>query len=331
MDEYSWKFSVNPAPPVVTYTDPSDGSRDIPVDKNPITITFSEPMDEATTTPAVHPPFDCSKNWSSETVLEIIPDDTLDYCEEYTITVTDAATDTSGVHLDGDKNGKAGGNYPFTFTIEQPPIDLNINPECANVEEGKAESPVVITDGKKLKKEVDCKLDFDVYNPGGWTVSGAEDDEFKLPPKETHENTFTLTNTDATAPLRVSCRIPIKCGIIYSEGYYWTSEGHRNDHPDENQSPGVAQYPTPWLINTQSSPVLSSKTRGDSVPVGLPDIGILLSGWADGYGHILGKYGISTLPVKPDLKIINHPEATKTFTTEGTEERELTETTEILI
>jgi hypothetical protein len=80
------------------------------------------------------------------------------------------------------------------------------------------------------------------------------------------------------------------------------------DHPDENQSPGKMEYPTPWLTRTQSSPAASPIALGDSLPVGLPDIGILLSGWADGYGHILGKYGIETLPVKPDLKIINNPD-----------------------
>ena len=91
----------------------------------------------------------------------------------------------------------------------------------------------------------------------------------------------------------------MKCGIIYSEGYYWSAQGHMRDHPDENQSPGKMEYPTPWLTRTEPSHSTSPTAAGDSVPpVGLPDIGILLSGWADGYGHILGKYGIETLPEK---------------------------------
>jgi hypothetical protein len=308
-DEYEWQFSVDPAPPVVRATDPSDAAREVPVDKSPITITFSEPMNQTTTTPAVQVPFACSKNWSSETVLEIIPDDTLDYCEKYTIIVSDAATDTSGVHLDGNKDGKPGGVYPFTFTIEQPPIALNIEPECENVGEGKTIKPKLITNGSKLKKEFDCNVDFNPYNPGGWSVTGISEPSFSLLPRKVHTDNFTVSNTGATAPLRVTSRIPIKCGIIYSEGYYWTSEEHKNDHPDENQSPGESQYPTSWITRTQSVPSMSTKLRADSaLPKGLPDVGILLSGWADGYGHILGKYGIETLPVKPDLKIINHPD-----------------------
>jgi len=97
-----------------------------------------------------------------------------------------------------------------------------------------------------------------------------------------------------------------ECATKDGEGYYWSAQGHMADHPDENQSPGKMEYPTPWITRTQSNP--SSKMRGASPGAGLPDIGILLSGWADGYGHILGKYGMETLPVKPDLKIINNPD-----------------------
>jgi hypothetical protein len=124
-----------------------------------------------------------------------------------------------------------------------------------------------------------------------------------------HQNYYTATNTGAVAALGVFYKIGAECGGINGEGYYWSAQGHMRDHPDENQSPGKMEYPTPWLTRTEPSHSTSPTAAGDSVPpVGLPDIGILLSGWADGYGHILGKYGIETLPVKPNLKIINHPE-----------------------
>ncbi|MEJ2567868.1 MAG: hypothetical protein P8Z50_03180, partial [candidate division WOR-3 bacterium] len=87
------------------------------------------------------------------------------------------------------------------------------------------------------------------------------------------------------------------------------AQGHMKDHPDENQSPGKMEYPTPWLVRSQPAPAQTQKLRGPSNPAeGLPKIGILLSGWSDGYGHILGKYGIETLPVKPDLTILNNPD-----------------------
>jgi hypothetical protein len=294
--------------PIVTSTDPPDAAREVKVDKNLITITFSKPMDAATTTPAVSADFGFTTSWDGEETIKLNLTEKLEYCKEYTVTVSDAATDTSGIHLDGDENGEEGGNYEFTFTTEKPPITVNAYPVAAHVDEGQSVDHHVVTSGGKLKDDVECKIEFDVNNPGGWLVSGANDEDFTLSPQESFDKSYTVSNNGATASLDVSHQVGAECSKKNGEGYFWSAQGHMADHPDENQSPGKMEYPTPWLISTQSSPLLSSKTRGDSIPVGLPDIGILLSGWADGYGHILGKYGIETLPVKPDLQIINHPD-----------------------
>jgi len=310
-DEYSWSFIVNQdsTPPMVVSTDPSDGTKDVSIDKTPITITFSKPMDPATTTPAVSAPFGFTTSWDGDKTINLHPNDYLEYCEDYSITITDNAMSKDGVQLDGNSDGDAGDPYIFTLTTEAPDIKLTIDPAVANIRERNSISPDVITNGSELKKEIDCNMDFDTHNPGGWSVSGLSDPSFSLSPGGTHEDNFTVTNSGASAALRVTCEIPRDCGdIISAEGYYWSEEGHRKDHPDENQSPGKMEYPTPWLIRTQSSPAKTTKIRGVSPGLGLPDIGILLSGWADGYGHILGRYGIETLPIKPDLKILNNPD-----------------------
>ncbi|HEY5998117.1 MAG TPA: PKD domain-containing protein [bacterium] len=60
-----------------------------------------------------------------------------------------------------------------------------------------------------------------------------------------------------------------------------------NDHPDDTQSVTNSRYPTPWPIDTAAP------------------VGVLLNGWGAGIGHLLGRYGIATAPVAPDLRILN--------------------------
>jgi len=307
-DEYEWEFTVDPAPPIVRSTDPSDNSMEVPINKSSITIAFSKPMDVVATADAVQTSFTCNKVWLGDEELQLRADDYLDYCKDYTITVTDAAMDTAGVHLDGntDSDGRPGGDHIFSFNTEKPELEKRDFSSVGNVPEGQSATHTIMALGTKLKNPVECMIEFDVRNPGRWSVSGAIDEPFSLSPGGLHQNYYTSTNTGAVAPLSVFYKIGAECGGIGGEGYYWSAQGHMADHPDENQSPGKMEYPTPWITRTQSNP--SSKMRGASPGAGLPDIGILLSGWVDGYGHILGKYGMETLPVKPDLKIINNPD-----------------------
>jgi len=299
--------------PIVVYADPSENERDVLVDKDSITVIFSQSMEQTATQEAVSIVSDngdeisFTPSWKDTVTLELLLSDTLDYCMEYTCTVTDSAINEDSVKLDGNEDGTAGGNYIFKFTTESPELTVEGFPVVAHVEEGQSRTHNVFTKGDKLKADVNCNITFEVNNPGGWMVSGANDENFPLSPDGEHKNTYNSTNTGATASLNVSYKVGAECGSSGGESYCWSSEGHMADHPDENQSPGKMEYPTPWITRTQSLSPKTSSLRGDSVlPEGLPDIGILLSGWSDGYGHILGKYGISTLPVKPDLKILNN-------------------------
>ncbi|MCK4529355.1 Ig-like domain-containing protein, partial [candidate division WOR-3 bacterium] len=278
-------------PPRVLSTSPGKGAQGVLIDINQISITFSKAMDQPVTQGAVTASFNCSKSWSGNRTLNLQPTGFLDYCEEYTVSVSAQAQDTSGIHLEE--------SYSFSFTTEKPEIEVDAYPECVkHIEEGGSATHHVISKGNKLKSNVSCRIEFDVDNPGGWGVSGADNEDFSLLPGGTHTNTYTSTNMGATAPLDVFYQVGARCAMVGGEGYYWSAQGHMFDHPDENQSPGEMNYPTPWI----------TRTRTDSLNPGLPDIGIMLSGWADGYGHILGRYDISTLPVKPNLKIINQPD-----------------------
>jgi hypothetical protein len=294
--------------PFVVSTDPAKDATEVPIDKDPITITFSKPMNKNITAVATQVPFPCSKSWSGDDkVLEIIPKENLIYCEDYTIKVFGRAKSKDGVQLDGNEDGEPGGDYEFKFTAESPELNMHIIPEAMNVAEGTSIRPIVITSGGSLKSNVKCNISFGFS--GGWSVFNIDNAPFPLSPGGTHTNAFTIRNNGSSPSTSVSSQVTAKCATKFSEGYYWSEEGHQHDHPDENQSPGKMEYPTPWLTRTRPSPAQTQKLRGESPPPeGLPEIGILLSGWADGYGHILGKYGIETLPVKPDLKILNNPD-----------------------
>jgi hypothetical protein len=58
------------------------------------------------------------------------------------------------------------------------------------------------------------------------------------------------------------------------------------NHPDDNQSVASTAFTTPWLINSES------------------EIGVFLSGYGDGVGHILGNYNIATALVDENLNVL---------------------------
>lgn len=343
--------------PIVTLTDPTDEAEEVPIDKDTIKIVFSKSMDQNIPEKAVSivseqgesVSFDFS--WKDTVTLALIPSDTLHYCMEYTCTIEDTVMSKDSVKLDGntDDDGAPGGNHVFTFTAEPPDIKLDIYPLVANVEEGHPLSARLFAEGNELKEEIECNIEYYLSDSRGWAVDGIDTETFSLSSTETHEDPFKIRNFGSSSFLYLTTMIPLKCETFSRQGVYWSAQGHRHDHPDENQSPGEMDYPTPWLTRTQPTPLASPIASGDSVPVGLPDIGILLSGWADGYGHILGMYDIETLPVKPDLTVLNNPDtdisdavkllvigsaglkgfnSPKTFTTENTEKKTNTRRTQ---
>jgi hypothetical protein len=61
-------------------------------------------MDTLITQEAISADFDFTTSWSNEKTIILTPPDSLGYCTEYTVTVTDGVRDTSGTKLDGEKN-----------------------------------------------------------------------------------------------------------------------------------------------------------------------------------------------------------------------------------
>jgi len=91
--------------PFVVSTVPYDGAQDVAIDTT-ISITFSAVMDQMTTSGAVsiEPPVSFTPFWWSPDgmTLDLDLNDNLDYCQEYTVTITDDAMSEDSIQLDGD-------------------------------------------------------------------------------------------------------------------------------------------------------------------------------------------------------------------------------------
>ena len=91
--------------PYVISTSPIPGATNVPIDINPISITFSKAMEQGVTTGAVSidPSVAYTTSWVNEyKTINLHPTDTLDYCREYTVAVTDDAMSEDSIQLDGD-------------------------------------------------------------------------------------------------------------------------------------------------------------------------------------------------------------------------------------
>jgi len=95
-------------PPQVFSTYPPNNAQGIAIDISHITIVFSRSMDHTSTENAISAPFSYTTSWVDEKTVNLTLLDTLDYLTEYTVTISDAAMDTSGIQLD--ENGDGGYN-----------------------------------------------------------------------------------------------------------------------------------------------------------------------------------------------------------------------------
>ncbi len=273
---------------------------DIPIDVNTISFSFSKPMDQGVTDVAisVYPSFGYNVSWADENTINLELTEMLNYCKEYTITVSDTLEDTSGVHLDGNEDGEPRGDYIFNFTVENPPLDLSLAPaadlfELKNPGDCQSKKGNITIDGSKLLKEVLCKLSKSVSG-SGLNFSGGEG-SFTIPAGESQNTGFTVTacneggisvNLEATFSGNV-------CGTTV--GGYSASLEKEKDHPDDNQSPGASNYAT--------TITLADDTLGN------PDkVGIFIYGWTIGYAHLLGKYGIPIETVFSDFTYWKNPD-----------------------
>jgi alpha-tubulin suppressor-like RCC1 family protein/photosystem II stability/assembly factor-like uncharacterized protein len=127
---HSWDFTTTVEPDTTppTVTDYTPTGTDVAIN-TPVTVTFSEPMNQLSTEGAfsINPYIETSPSWDGNTMM-LTPTTTYDYSTTYTVTISTAAMDLSGNSLMSDES------WNFTTTAEPdttPPTITNHNPIIA--------------------------------------------------------------------------------------------------------------------------------------------------------------------------------------------------------
>ncbi len=298
--------------PFVVSTVPYDGAQDVAIDTT-ISITFSAVMDQMTTSGAVsiEPNVSFTPFWWSPDgmTLDLDLNDNLDYCQENTVTITDAAMNIDGIHLDGNGNGEPGGDYSLSFNTQPPPLTHQADPPFyLFIPPGGSIGGNVRIDGSALKKEVSGSVSKTVTGNVGALTFGGGEGGFTIGQGESYNIPFTVSSFSSG---KIDVKLHLLCGCRDTtvSAHYAAIDsgsgppisggagppGHPGyDHPDDNQSPGEVSYPTTWRIESDS---IYGEAR----------VGIFVYGWTPGFGHLLGRYGISTIPVFSDLTYWKNP------------------------
>ncbi len=293
-DTFAWAAVTYPVfPPRVAWIYPPDSARNVSLDDTIIKIKFTKSMNWGKDNVHdiyvdVSPPLRGEDKIVKSGSYIIIKGDTLKKCTDYDVTVYDMLTDVKGHRLDGDKDGLEDPDFNSVFFTEDNSVKVWAEPLVGRLKKGEDTTHTVHIQNQ-ISEDVDGHIEISGGGPGWITIPSLPIiDDFTIPPEKEKKYSYTVINNDAVEPLDVIYKVST-CRNLYGEGYYWNAEEHIYDHPDESYEVSDEKFPTPWYIDTKS------------------DIGVLLSGWGDGLGHILGKYGVKTAPVKPNLKIVNEP------------------------
>ncbi|GAI36282.1 unnamed protein product, partial [marine sediment metagenome] len=188
------------------------------------------------------------------------------------------ATDIAGKTTEAVHNFKIG-----------PPFILTINPPFAEVSKGKTVTHTVRVKNNYVPESETFSLSAYGFAPG-WSVSGLSE-SFSLEPGRETSYTFLVANVGGCGGISINVALIAMGETKSQEVYDWSAEPYNPyDHPDETYEISSTNYPTLWKIDTQSK------------------IGVLLSGWGNGLGHLLGRWNVETVGVKADLTIIGEPD-----------------------
>ena len=175
-----------------------------------------------------------------------------------------------------------------SFTVG-PPFILTVNPPFAEISKGETITHTVTVMNNYVPVSEMFSLSAYGFSPG-WSVAGLSA-SFSLEPGKETTYSFLVANTGGYGDVDIDVDLLAMAETRSQEVYDWSAEPYNPyEHPDETYEISSTNYPTPWKINTQSK------------------IGILLSGWGNGLGHLLGRWNVETVGVKPDLTIVGEPE-----------------------
>jgi len=175
-----------------------------------------------------------------------------------------------------------------SFTVG-PPFILFVNPPFAEVSKGETVTHTVTIKNNYVPESETFSLSAYGFS-AGWNVSGLNA-SFSLPPGRETSYSFLVANSGGYGDVDVEVDLLAMAEMATQDVYDWSAEPYNPyEHPDETYEISSSNYPTPWRIGTESK------------------IGILLSGWGNGLGHLLGRWNVPTVGVKADLTIVGEPE-----------------------
>jgi hypothetical protein len=188
----------------------------------------------------------------------------------------------------GNMQGIGGNDTRHHFKVGEP-FTLTVNPPFTEVSKGETVTHTVTIKNNYVPESETFSLSAYGFAPG-WSVSGLNA-RFSLPPGRETSYTFMVANSGGYGDVNISVDALALGERKSQEAYDWSAEPYNPyEHPDETYEISSSNYPTPWKIDTKSK------------------IGILLSGWGNGLGHLLGRWNVETVGVKPDLTIVGEPD-----------------------
>jgi hypothetical protein len=301
-DEYQWKNYENNGgedknhkikivfPPTVESTNPADGQTNVDF-KPSVKVVFSTKMNRGITQQSfvIVPRVGGTFNWWDDKTMVFKPRRSLDPNTEYTVAV--GGRDEYDLEVDGDSDGDARPPYVFKFTTRKYRLDITASPQVQTIPQNQEGTHYVTIKNGNIPKDRGITLTTELENTEGWGienyVNGAT---LHLEPGDSHQLRIIIRNINAVKELKIKVNAWVE-GIAYSREIFdgGPPSEHLSDHPDDSFIISSPRYPTPWLVDTES------------------DTGILMSGWGEAVGHVLGRYNVSTAIVKKDLTILDEP------------------------
>jgi|GEM_PF-2337217 len=305
-------------PPRITDTDPPSergrgrGAEDVDIYKK-VSITFNKTMDTASVDSVLsimnlddtvlveikEISWDADNKTMKISVYDSLAhNDTtgFKFCTNYMVMIKGTAEDTSGVTLDGDKDGKSEGSPAdddtFSFETRSPEFELSIPSWLNKVELGGTNTIDVFVTNNEQRDIAVSLSHIPEYAPD-WVITLSSG--ISVPANETAKTELIVENGGSPGSVNIKVTGKSYETEKVATAFVWASEHYGEPNPppsgcDENYSISNPNMPSPWILNPHSK------------------IGIFLSGYAEGMGHLLGKYKISTAIVLDNFDILGASE-----------------------
>jgi hypothetical protein len=313
----------------VSYHEPLNEQPEIDPFLKKVKIEFSEPVDTSTINngtiifkPTLAKPFAKEYSNQDKTVNLILTDtsQSLRFSTKYEIKLKgDDIEDTSGIKLDGNDDQVPGGDYLFHFYTRKPKYDVDGSTRtikrCQTISlKGKIENKEKVKlkyrfrhkgSNEYIYNDIKMTLNGFSQDTGGTyirdvEVGGNKKDSFDLVTvvasirarQNSKKLNFNVEVRDSIGYLNVTKECQLSATVDFGEGGGGGGSGPGRDQGivitggDDNWSISDPHYPAPWLIDDEA------------------DVGLLLEGYSESCGHLLGRYGIATVPVESESLLV---------------------------